>query len=918
MTAEIIGRDAELSIVRAFLERPVDGPRALVLVGEPGIGKSTLWAAGVIAARNHSLRVLASHPAEGERTLPNVVLGDLFGEVPSHLLAELPEPRRRAFEAALLLHDAPDRPVDPRALGVAITTLLPALADGRPLVIAIDDDQWLDTSSAAQLRFAIRRSAGRPILLLLARRFDDARTGGLETELEHAAVERLPVGPLSLGAVQHVLQARLGRALPRNLLARIHEESGGNPFYALELANARASHAPQDAIGPLVVPPSLDRLVAARLGALDADARRELMLVAAQGRLPTALLRPLGIVAATFDSARDARVVEVTDTTISFTHPLLASALYQGASSEERRAAHRRLAAVVDDPVDRGRQLALAEDAPDAVLAGELESAASAARERGLSFAAAELLEHARRLTPPEALDDRSRRSIATARAYMEAGEGSRARTMIDALLDAMPPGNRRAEALLLRSDLGVPGATMALLDQALVEAIDDPGLQAAIHAGLAEEGRFTRGRVWAEEHAETSLQLAEHVDDDSLRATALAVLARLRHEGGDVGALELAEHAVRLAAGLPDPRRVKGAGWSVGDVLVWTASLVPARAWLQQELEAWRDRDEMVRWELLSYLALVEFWAGRWAVARDYVAQAGEISVEYGIEPPQDVVSSLIAMHEGDLETAAGDARRALHLAHGQLLPYQHAIIGICELWGGDPQLAITAFAEAEATADTRGWVEPFLRWWRGDYAEALLRIGRLDDATDLIDDWDVQATRLGRERVLADVLRCRGLTAAARGELPIAMEVLELAADRHEAVGDPFGWARARLASGICQRRTRQKRSARTSIEAALARFDALGAAGWAATARAELGRIGGRTRIEGLSPSELRVAGLVAEGRTNREIAAALFLSETTVASHLSRIYAKLGIRSRTELARQALVPPDTSDADNIRPL
>ena len=847
------------------------------------------------------------------------MLGDLFGEVPSHLLAELPEPRRRAFEAALLLHDAPDRPVDPRALGVAITTLLPALADGRPLVIAIDDDQWLDTSSAAQLRFAIRRSAGRPILLLLARRFDDARTDALETALEHAAVERLPVGPLSLGAVQHVLQARLGRALPRHLLARIHEVSGGNPFYALELANARASDAPQDAIGPLVVPPSLDRLVAARLGALDADARRELMLVAAQGRLPTALLRPLGIVVCdvrlrqgcAFD--RGHRYDDFLHPPAARFRPLPGGVLRgpsHGASPARggrRRSGRSRAAA------GARRRMRQTQCSP-----ANWRSAASAARERGLSLAAAELLEHARRLTPAEALDDRSRRSIATARAYMEAGEGSRARTMIDALLDAMPPGSRRAEALLLRSELGVPGATMALLDQALVEAIDDPGLQAAIHAGLAEEGRFTRGRVWAEEHAKTSLLLAEHIDDDFLRATALAVLARLRHEGGDVGALELAEHAVRLAAGLPDPRRVKGAGWSVGDVLVWTASLVPARAWLQQELEAWRDRDEMVRWELLSYLALVEFWAGRWEVARDYVAQAGEISVEYGIEPPQDVVSSLIAMHEGDLETAGGDARRALHLAHDQLLPYQHAIIGICELWGGDPQLAITSFAEAEATADTRDWVEPFLRWWRGDYAEALLRIGRLDDATDLIDDWDVQATRLGRERVLADVLRCRGLTAAARGELPIAMEVLELAADRHEAVGDPFGWARARLASGICQRRTRQKRSARRSIEAALARFDALGAAGWAATARAELGRIGGRTRIEGLSPSELRVAGLVAEGRTNREIAAALFLSETTVASHLSRIYAKLGIRSRTELARQALVPPDTSDADNIRPL
>jgi hypothetical protein len=143
MTGQIIGRDAELSVVQAFLDRSPEGLTALVLEGEAGIGKSTLWLAGVAAARERSLRVLISRPAETERMLANLVLGDLFGDTAPEVLATLPAPRRRAFESALLREET-DIPVDPRALGVAILTLLPLLADRRTLVLAIDDDQWLD------------------------------------------------------------------------------------------------------------------------------------------------------------------------------------------------------------------------------------------------------------------------------------------------------------------------------------------------------------------------------------------------------------------------------------------------------------------------------------------------------------------------------------------------------------------------------------------------------------------------------------------------------------------------------------------------------------------------------------------------------------------------------------------------------
>ena len=214
--------------------------------------------------------------------------------------------------------------------------------------------------------------------------------------------------------------------------------------------------------------------------------------------------------------------------------------------------------------------------------------------------------------------------------------------------------------------------------------------------------------------------------------------------------------------------------------------------------------------------------------------------------------------------------------------------------------QMAIAQFDQAEDAADARGWDEPYLRWWRAEHVEALLEVGRIDEASALVDAWETMAEPLGRGRVLAHALRCRGLIAASRGALSSAVELLERAAMQHAEVGDPFGRARALLALGAVRRRVRQKRTARAALDGALAEFVALGATSWAATARAELARIGGRERISGLSPSEQRIALCVAEGLTNREIASALFLGERTVAGHLTRIYSKLGVRSRTELA------------------
>ena len=172
MAGEIVGRDEELGSIYAVLDQTADGPAALVLEGEAGIGKSTLWLAGVEAARERGLRVLSSRPAEAERGLAHAGLGDLFENVLESVLPALPAPRRRALEVALLVEEAADGS-DPRTLGVAVRSALEALVAEAPIVLAVDDVQWLDPSSASALAFALRRLREQPILLLLARRLGE-------------------------------------------------------------------------------------------------------------------------------------------------------------------------------------------------------------------------------------------------------------------------------------------------------------------------------------------------------------------------------------------------------------------------------------------------------------------------------------------------------------------------------------------------------------------------------------------------------------------------------------------------------------------------------------------------------------------------------------------------------------------------
>jgi DNA-binding CsgD family transcriptional regulator len=903
MSGEIDGRDEELGSVYVFLNQAVDGPAALVLEGEAGIGKSTLWQAGVEAAREQGLRVLLSRPAEAERGLAHAGLGDLFENVLESVLPALSAPRRRALEVALLVEDATDG-LDPRTLGVAVRSALDALAAEAPVVLAIDDVQWLDPSSVSSLAFALRRMREQPILLLLARRLGEgAEASELERAIEGDCVERLSVGPLSLGAIHRLLQARLGRTFSRPTLLRVHEVSGGNPFYALELA--RVLSADVDPMQPLRVPDTLEGLVRARLDGLPTATRQALLLASALGRPSAGLIADAGLTEEVLGPALAASVIEHADGVIRFTHPLLASVLYQSMSADERRRMHGRVAALVKDPLVRARHLALSTEGQDAEVASTLEEAAALANARGAMATTAELEEHALRLTPPNALEDHHRRVIAAARAHFAAGESRRARALAEDLVTGARPGRERVEALILLADVAHFDVGMERRREALREAADHPALRALIHQRLGWELLFTEGLRAAERHARASLELAERLDDDALRAGALAALASVRLHTGEPDALRLAEEANQLAAAAADPQQRLSTGLHLASILLWSGELDRARAFLEPLYQEWRDRDEDATGQLLWRLSLVEFFAGRFALAADYAERAYEIAVQYATDDSQMVASiwaiALVAAHRGDLDLARERAERGALTRDLVFLGGHEGVLGLVALWSGDAREAAAHFAAAEQARRTVGMREPTTFWWRADYVEALLGLGRSDDAVGVLDAWEADAARVGREWALAHATRCRGLVAAARGDIEQALSLLEQAVARHERVGDPFGRARGLLALGVVRRRVRQRRSAREAIEGALESFETAAAVGWAAKARLELGRIGGRTRTEGLTPAEQRVAALVAEGRTNREVAAALFLGERTVETHLSHVYAKLGVRSRAELAR-----------------
>jgi tetratricopeptide (TPR) repeat protein len=550
------GRQAELARISSFLDAVPTGPEALILGGEAGIGKSALWLETLEQARALSYRALSSRPTEAEARLSFAALGDLLDGVVDEALDPLPPPQRSALEVALLRAEATSTPPDRRTLSSAFHGALMALASARPLVLAIDDAQWLDLPSARVLEFAIRRLHDVPVgILVTARGVEhDPLPLGLDRALPDERIHRLLVGPITKEATRDLLHAELSTRLPRSVLLQIHGTAGGNPFLALELGRALLRRGiDQEPGGSLPVPSTLVDLVADRLSGLS-DPVRHVLLVTAAASQPTASLVAQAIggdAEQDIEAALDDGVIEASAGRIRPAHPLLATVQYSVSSGHERREAHRSLAAVVVDQEERARHLALSTDRPHERVAAALEAASRQASGRGAPDAAAQLADLARELTPADHPEARIHRTIHAGQFAFEAGELGRAAACLEEAVAATSAGPLRAEALLFLARVRYHShdarSALALAEEALEEVGDDERLKPHIQLELAAAAEAVGDRARARAHAREAVALAEAEGDVAILAEALALVGFHDFLAGEPDALTTMNRAVEL-----------------------------------------------------------------------------------------------------------------------------------------------------------------------------------------------------------------------------------------------------------------------------------------------------------------------------------------------------------------------------------
>jgi DNA-binding CsgD family transcriptional regulator len=910
-TLSVVGREEELAEISSFLDGREALPAGLLVAGEAGIGKTTIWRRGLELARDRGYRVLSAHPSGSETELSFAALGDLLDGVFDEAVADLPPPQRAALATAVHLEEPGERPPQPTAIGFALLGTLRTLARTRPTVVAVDDLQWLDAASAAALGFAVRRlRTNEAIGVLVAVRSDDGAEPPWLSEAFDGRLRRLSVGPLTLGALHQLLRTRLGASLPRPTLRRVHETAGGNPFFGLELARSLRGPDPAGRLDPeLPLPRTLEGLVLDRVADLPTDTKDALLVVAAVPNVSTDVLgKALGHdPEPALVPAVNAQVVEIVGGRVRFSHPLFAEVVYARADAAQRRALHAQLALLVAAPEAQAHHYALSRDSADSQAASALEDAAMLTLRRGAPARAAELLEQARRLTPGTDAEEWIRRSIACAEASARAGDPKRGEQILRHVVDGAAAGPDRARALV---ELAWWTTDLDLCERASAEADGDVELElriASIRALIhGVEGDY-RAMLAAGRVAVTK---ARAVGAGDLIAFALSLLGLAETVTGLRGALQHLEEGERLDEGASARRIYSSPASVIARRLMWHDDLDEARRRFEHQRQRALDLgDEESGALLCAHLAEIECLAGNWHEAEEYAEELATFIDQSGGETGDRAVGvlphALLAGHRGDVETALRLARAGVDDAESagwQLWAAKNlAVLGFLEVSQGEYATALEWLLRLDEKAERMGVVDPGVLRFAPDLVEALVGVGRLEEADRRIAAYEECGQQLGRRSALAAAARCRGLLLAARGDLDGALTELERSVSEFAPLGLPLERARTLLALGKIRRRAKQKRAARESLEQALQIFDELGARLWAERCREELARIGGRVRsAEELTPTERRVAELVAEGRANKEVAAALFVTVKAVEANLSRVYAKLGVRSRAELA------------------
>ena len=920
----MVGRDAELAVVERFLDRTRVSASVLLVQGEAGIGKTTIWLAAIESATSRGALVLQARPAESEARLSYATVADLVDAVFDETRRDLPPVQQRALAAALLRSEA-DEPAQPRTTATALVGVLSALAVDQPVLVAIDDVQWLDPASAAAIAFVARRLPDR-VGLLLTRRGDpgDDAPLGLARALPEGALERIQPGPFSLAALHHLISGRLGSAPPRPVLARIAEASNGNPFFALEIVQALGGDWSDLAPGePLPIPRSLEELVRERVNGLSEPARLAALACAALSRpTPSTVARAVserGDGRRGLLEAEEAGVLTVATDRVRFTHPLLASAVYGSATPERRRQLHESLAGVVTDLEERAHHLALCTTEADEFVAAELERAARQAANRGAQQAAAELYAGARRLTPDESGSvGLARRGLGEASALFALGDVAGSRERARQVAETSSVDALRARARLLLGEIAwVAGGGNAIeeLDLALECAVGDSELTALVLRKLVN---VTVGHDPANtiQRARAAVAAINPEQDPAALASVYFDWAWAEMVRGNGAQPDLLENWEMLEerAGPDAPKSLFGVFYfnSIDD-------FDAARARFAVEDRWYSDRGEDVwRAERRIHYGSAELRAGRFELAEQLVEEGCDALTQLDTPGPWTATFRLRAIvdaHRGRTDRARETLRPLIAQAESAgrawweaLLLSALAFVELADANHREADRALTRMHERIASVGVRDFLpdrsEPY-------HIEALVALGEPERAREVLEQLEWRGRNLPRLWIDATLPRARALVLAAEGDVAgglVALDQLDVEA----AAKLPFDLAWTLLVRGRLHRRVKQKRAAAEALHEALGIFERLGARAWEAQARAELDRVGLRRSSDELTATERRVAELAARGLTNREVAARAFMSPKTVQANLTRIYRKLGISSRAELGarmaeeRRPLIP------------
>ncbi|MEV6615788.1 AAA family ATPase [Streptomyces sp. NPDC051051] len=915
----VIGRDELFTSAREQLTRG----GSVLLHGPAGIGKSTVLRALAADYGDAARTVLRCSATESESHLPFLALADLFGLVLDEVADKLPSAQRTALESALTGRGESTLQRDGLALRLAVLSALRALAAAGPVLLVADDMQWLDSASAELLGFAARRLGDTPVQLLCA-----VRTEGQEYDrhLRASPPDTLAVrlNPLSRAQVSALLDHRGYTDLPRSTVREIHRTSGGNPLFALELGRALGENPTPPRPGePLPVPTSLRALVLSRLDMLSDEARRTLLVASAGARPTLALLHAAGRENAEAETAQAAALgllaTEQEGPAVRFAHPLISAALYAEAPAQERRAAHTALSTAASDPIERARHLALSTTGTDPEVAARLSEAAALARDRGAPSVAASLGLLAARHTPADGGPAPDERRLEAAEDAIIAGEVDLARDIArEVLTRATAPAERvRAWMVVIEAAGQALGDVDAVYPQVLADAGDDPVLLAQVHYQLAWRGLVVQGDfAEAREQAAHAAELAARGADRRSELMALALQASTETLMGHPDAPMTIKRALKEPQDPYVACHHNGAGTARFRWLLMSDQLSEGRSTITALLREARRRG-MVESEVhfQRFLAETELRSGHCGRALDLARESLRLARDSGIGLGASAMLASLAEASGGevgraLELAREAAGRAEEDGDQMYLSRALAALGHAQLVAGDAADAVASLRRVRELETGLGINDPARGRWQGDLAEALVRVGEPGEAQEVVDVTREDALRLGRESILATLDRAEALVRAARGDQEGALARLTSVQDRFAKLG--YGLEEARAAFAMARLRTR--RPGPTSYDEAARLFRRCRALPWlrqveVAAAEEPAGPavvpapVPAFDALEGLASMERQVAALVMEGATNREIAARLFISVKTVEATLTRVYRKLGIRSRVDIVRLA---------------